>query len=360
MPLANIPNAPGQCLWTNCLSYFWIEEIRESGGLRCSSIPKFAVLASAGAVGYSLSLPGRVLNLAISIIGLMKDFVQLLCSRNFAQFAPKMKEKTIIVLGAFGEVVSAVIGCTGIGVPLAYMIDEWIQANPIILSSSNCDGGWWNSESGQSRQGRGVIGDAIHRVFGGNQPANDPDLERALYSSANDTGGAAPSAPTDDEMNKYISTKKTLYRFFIVDFIESYDNAVFDAFFRISFLEQLVTGSGGLNDELEKSWKNLIENRNFQCFNSGTEVEFKLTLHDFLLKALILRSEEANAPEAEKVLIPSVKTQITSDLAKLNDNQRGQIEKIISALLAYSAARSLENRPEANRILQAVFQPKNQ
>lgn len=353
MPLSGIRNAPGLFLWTNPLSAVWISAINGGRGCQCSSIPKLAALAPLGAIGYGFSLPGRVLFLAISILGLVKEFFEILISRKFNEFAPKMKIKAMVLLGSIGEVVSAAIGCTVIGVPLAYMFDEWIQSNRTIRENSalrSCNGGWVNPDRNR-RQG---VEEAIQNVFGGGVPVADPDMERALQNSMNDTGGAPPPAPTNEVAAKFILAKTELTRYFLPASIERYDLQVLSALFKIKFLQQLTTGGDIQNAALKASWGDLVDSPSFKSFNIEAAA-LKLKLHDFLMKALILHAEVDNVSDNEQVLIPSMKTQAIEDLSVLNETQRREIEKVISGIQKYSESWRTANRAAETGILSAVF-----
>lgn len=83
-----------------------------------------------GMIAYSVALPIRVAIFAYSLIRWVMGPITILCCGRSENFYEEMKARSIIVLGAFGEVVSGTIGV--VCPPLAYAFDEWIQAHTTI------------------------------------------------------------------------------------------------------------------------------------------------------------------------------------------------------------------------------------
>ncbi len=89
-----------------------------------------------GMVAYSIALPIRVAIFALALLRWAIGPFVTLCSGNSENLYEDMKARSIVVLGAFAEVVSGSIGV--VCPPLAYAFDEWIQTHTTIHS-------WYNS-----------------------------------------------------------------------------------------------------------------------------------------------------------------------------------------------------------------------
>ena len=83
-------------------------------------------------IGYAIALPIRIAIFAIALFKLIEVFFRTLFKGEFSQLGGRMKSRSLIFLGATGELVTGAIGC--VCPPLAYLGDEVIQSNYQIHS----------------------------------------------------------------------------------------------------------------------------------------------------------------------------------------------------------------------------------
>lgn len=89
-----------------------------------------------GMIAYACALPIRVAILAFALLRWVIGPFTILCCGRPENFFEEMKTRSIVVLGALGEVGSGTIGV--VCPPIAYALDEWIQTHATVYS-------WYNS-----------------------------------------------------------------------------------------------------------------------------------------------------------------------------------------------------------------------
>lgn len=110
-------------LLTNPLSVLWkFQLLKEEPGALISGI----ILWPIGMIGYALSLPLRI----GIFVGVLIRTIRDMCNAyqlGTEEFKKVSKARLLILGGATGELVSAIVGCAA--PPIAYKIDEAIQSN---------------------------------------------------------------------------------------------------------------------------------------------------------------------------------------------------------------------------------------
>lgn len=90
----------------------------------------YPFLYLAGMVTYALALPIRIAVFACAFFSWALGPLIYLCSGGSESLYQDMRKRTIVLLGALGEVMSGIVGiaCP----PLAYAMDEWIQSQATV------------------------------------------------------------------------------------------------------------------------------------------------------------------------------------------------------------------------------------
>jgi hypothetical protein len=143
-------NCKNFLLWNPLSSQWTLDNIKANP----ASLP---FLYIAGMVGYAISLPIRIMIFVVTLFKIISTFFECLFTGNFSSMGSKLKLRSLIFLGASGELVS---GALGVVCPVAaYKVDERVQTNPKIHSwySSNFLSFWLYEINGRQVTG-GEVG----------------------------------------------------------------------------------------------------------------------------------------------------------------------------------------------------------
>lgn len=155
-----------------------------------------------GMIAYALALPIRVTIFAVSVLAWVATPIITLCSGESENFYEEMRVRTMVVLGALGELVSCIVGI--VCPPIAYLFDEWIQTNPDIHD-------WYQ----------------IYGLSQWSDRVSNPSDEIALKKQE----------AVKDDIKYFQNAKQSLAKNYVRDEIDSYGAAAVELIINFGFLD---------------------------------------------------------------------------------------------------------------------------